>query len=210
MILTNPSFDYLKVRNQLIKENISFQLYQLDKDQSLGECLNFGVEKANGEVVAKFDDDDYYGPSYLKEASDVLKNTNAGVVGKSSFYVYFKNWNKLYLYNPKNENKWIFNHNTEEQFKTKHFLSGGSLVIRKEVFDKVIFPHLNVGEDSTFQKDCFNKKIKLYTTSRNHYTHIRYPYHDHHSSDVKDFQLIRRSKLITIIEDFERIVDTKE
>ncbi|KGM46290.1 glycosyl transferase family 2, partial [Neobacillus niacini] len=43
-------------------------IYQLPQNYTLGECLNYGIEKAKYDVIAKFDDDDYYGPEYLTEA----------------------------------------------------------------------------------------------------------------------------------------------
>lgn len=54
-------------------------------DMTVGACRNLGVETANGDIVAMFDDDDLYGPHYLSEAVALLVHTGADLVGKLSY-----------------------------------------------------------------------------------------------------------------------------
>ncbi|MGO2112730.1 MAG: glycosyltransferase family protein, partial [Pseudoclavibacter sp.] len=53
-----------------------------DEGDSLGACLNRLVEAADGDVIAKFDDDDLYGPNYLADALNALDYSGADLVGK--------------------------------------------------------------------------------------------------------------------------------
>ncbi|MEH7483552.1 glycosyltransferase, partial [Neobacillus drentensis] len=66
-------------------------VYQLHEKAALGDCLNFGVLNSNYDIIAKFDDDDYYGPDYIANAMSVFEDPNISIVGKSSIYIYFKN-----------------------------------------------------------------------------------------------------------------------
>lgn len=50
----------------------NIQIYKLDGEVTLGECLNFGVEKSKFDIIAKFDSDDYYGKAYLKRKIAIL------------------------------------------------------------------------------------------------------------------------------------------
>lgn len=52
----------------------------------LGDCLNYAASRARYPYIAKFDDDDYYGPLYLSEAVNTFRVTKADLVGKSSFF----------------------------------------------------------------------------------------------------------------------------
>ena len=71
------------------KDNENVTIYQLPEEKTLGECLNFGIEKARYNIVAKFDDDDYYSPYYLTEAMRIFLTTDAQVSWKrKSLYVF--------------------------------------------------------------------------------------------------------------------------
>ncbi|WML24839.1 glycosyltransferase [Neobacillus sp. OS1-33] len=155
---------------------------------SLGACLNQGVSVAHYDFVTKMDDDDYYGPDYLKEVYGTLVQTDADVVGKSSFYIYFKKNHELRLYNPNHENRWIVNNGP---YKSSYFLSGATLAFKKKIHDKIRFPDVNVGEDSGFQRLCFENRLKMYSLSKEHYAYIRYNDPLHHHSDAKA-QFLRR------------------
>ena len=52
-----------------INKELNIFVYKLPEKTALGTCLNFGVNKSNYNIIAKFDDDDYYGPYYLDEAN---------------------------------------------------------------------------------------------------------------------------------------------
>ncbi|MFF2446621.1 glycosyltransferase family 2 protein [Neobacillus sp. NPDC058068] len=182
----------------------SDKLLQLSEEISLGECLNRGVSLAKYEYIAKMDDDDYYGPNYLMEAYQTLKQTDADVVGKSSFYIYFKKNQELRLYNLNRENRWIINN---RPYQTSYFFSGATLVWKKHIFTTVQFPDVNLGEDSGFQRLCYEKGMKMYALSKEHYAYLRYPDPMHHHSDAMEQQLRRRSKFITNVVSIESYLD---
>ncbi|MGG7620397.1 glycosyltransferase [Bacillus coreaensis] len=193
IILNKDSMDVDKwKRRSVLDRNI--KIVQLPQYTSLGDCLNYGVECSKYKTIAKFDDDDFYGPYYINEAMNVIENTKAMVVGKSTFYIYFQQEKSLYLYNCNNEQRFI---NPHKHYSTKDFLAGASLVINKDVFKHVTFPSLNLGEDSNFQQECLKNDILMYSTSRHHFAYIRYPYSHYHSSDVKDYLLKKRSRLVS-------------
>src|SRR5690606_1169828 len=49
----------------LIPEEVGIRYLRLDKKLSLGEKLNIACENSKGEVIAHWDDDDWYGPQRL-------------------------------------------------------------------------------------------------------------------------------------------------
>ncbi|RST76319.1 glycosyltransferase family 2 protein [Siminovitchia acidinfaciens] len=84
--------DDMKIERWKMKagEYKNVSIYQLPEEVTLGECLNYGTEKAKHGYVAKFDDDDYYGPEYISQAMEAFENTDAVLVGKRTTYTYFK------------------------------------------------------------------------------------------------------------------------
>ncbi|MEK8227732.1 hypothetical protein NKG05_18930 [Oerskovia sp. M15] len=63
-------------------------------DVSLGGCLNRLVVAADGDVVAKMDDDDLYGPQYLSDQLYAMAYSGAEVVGKQAHYMYVEGWTR--------------------------------------------------------------------------------------------------------------------
>ena len=67
IIINNNKIDESKWKNLVSKYN-NIKVYKLSENISLGRCLNFGVNKAKFDIIAKFDDDDYYGSKYLSDS----------------------------------------------------------------------------------------------------------------------------------------------
>ncbi|PGY09716.1 glycosyltransferase [Bacillus sp. AFS031507] len=188
-------------------DSVGYQILKIPEEVSLGACLNKGVRLAKYDFVTKMDDDDYYGPEYLKEVYEALVQTDADVVGKSSFYIYFKKNNELRLYNPNRENRWVVNNGP---YKSAYFLSGATLAFKKKILDKVSFPNVDVGEDSGFQRLCFESGLKMYSLSKEHYTYLRYTDPLHHHSDARESLLRRESRFIVHTASIEKYVNTKK
>ena len=104
IILNNDDMD-IEMGKKRSKVNENVTIYQLPEEKTLGECLNFGIEKARYNIVAKFDDDDYYSPYYLTEAMRIFLTTDAQVVGKGKAFMYFEKQKLLTLRKLGNENK---------------------------------------------------------------------------------------------------------
>ena len=66
----------------------------------LERCLDHGIAAARGEIVAKLDDDDLYGPAYLGEAVAALEAGLGDVVGKTELYVHLAGEGQLLLWRP--------------------------------------------------------------------------------------------------------------
>jgi glycosyltransferase involved in cell wall biosynthesis len=182
------------------------KILRFPEEVSLGECLNKGVSEAKYDYVTKMDDDDYYGPDYLKEVYEALVQKKADVVGKSSFYIYFQKNEELRLYNPNCDNRWIVNNG---RYKSAYFFSGATLAFKKTVLDKISFPDVNVGEDSGFQRLCFEGGLKMYSLSKANYAYLRYNDPLHHHSDAKEPLLRRKSRFIVNAASIEKYVNSK-
>ncbi|QIZ10663.1 glycosyltransferase family 2 protein [Priestia megaterium] len=207
LVLNSSKMNFKQIERELEETKLNSQLIQFPDEMSLGECLNKGAERANFEYLGKMDDDDYYGNSYLTEAFEALTQTKAEVVGKSSFYIYFKKKQELRLYNPHHENSWIIN-NGQNLYKTAHFLSGATLIFKKDLLKKIAFPHVNQGEDSGFQRRCFEKHVKMYSLSKDHYVYVRSGLPHHHTSDATERMLRSRSRLVIRTPSIETFFDT--
>jgi hypothetical protein len=64
------------------------QLLDVATDRDLGEVLALLGERATGDLVTKWDDDDWYTTEHLLDLVAAMRYSGAGVVGKPAEYVY--------------------------------------------------------------------------------------------------------------------------
>jgi hypothetical protein len=67
------------------------KIVHVDGELTLGDALNAGVEVAEGELVTKMDDDDYYNTDHLWDLALALEYSGADLVGKGAEFVYLAN-----------------------------------------------------------------------------------------------------------------------
>ena len=103
------------------------------RERSLGACLNDGMDATDARFVAKFDDDDLYGPQYLADALRAFTYSGAGVVGKHTYYAYLAGSDRTVLRFPARE------------FSYSSTLAGGTLVIDRDRTGSLRFPDVSIG-----------------------------------------------------------------
>ena len=138
------------------------KIYKVPERYELGKCLNYGIRKAKYNILAKFDDDDYYAPDFLKETVTAVKKRKGDIVGKKTSFMYFEDKKALMLYRK------------GSQFKRCGKLKGGTLVFRRKVWRKVKFAeNRKYGSDAHFLKDCKEEGFKIYSVSKYNYVCMR-------------------------------------
>lgn len=151
VVLNNDSINKSEVE-KVFNGMSNVKIVQISEKYTLGECLNLSVKHADGEFWAKLDDDDLYCENYLSDQMLAFKYTEADIVGKETHFVYFEGSNKLVLHHPGREHRYT------------DFISGATLLARKRVFDKALFPKKTAGEDTHFLKECQALGFKIYAT----------------------------------------------
>jgi hypothetical protein len=183
IILNNNVLD-IKVWQARANLYNNIKIFQLDESISLGECLNFGVIHSDNELIAKFDDDDFYSEKYLSDSIKGFKLAKAGVIGKSESYLYFEEECILALRNPKKENCYVTH------------LDGPSMIIKREVFNYVKFRDITRGEDKNFCIDCINKGINLYSINKYNHIYFRHASLEQHTWKIENRKLLKQCKTV--------------
>ena len=165
------------------------KILQLSSGQTLGECLNYGVENANYGYVAKCDDDDYYAPKYLSDLMPLFASTGAQIVGKCSMFVYFEGSQTLAIALPGNENMPVGG------------VAGATMIISKEVFKQVKFTGTNFGEDSRFLEECVTRGIPIFSGDRFNFVCIR-SNPDQHTWQVDETEYLKYCQIVAYTPDY--------
>ncbi|WP_181917351.1 glycosyltransferase [Virgibacillus dokdonensis] len=188
IVLNGENFDTEEV-NSKTKNYANVKVIN-SASSTLGACLNKAIENAEFNVIAKFDDDDYYGPNYLTDSMQAFVYTDASIIGKKSIYMYFEDTDMLVLKYP----------NTENKFQT--FVYGATLVFKKEVWEANSFSDRNRGEDSAFLKNAISNGFKIFSTNPYNYVYIRRSYAEHHTWEVNNYHLMRKSEIVGYMKDY--------
>lgn len=130
-------------------------------EETLGACLRQGLGSTNCRYVAKFDDDDTYGPRHLEDSIAALQWSGAAVVGKHSHLVHLEETGETLLRFPGRE--WCF----------VGFVAGGTIVMDREATAGAAFGDGNTGEDTAFLTNVERNGGLILATSALGYVQFR-------------------------------------
>ncbi|MGP5191728.1 hypothetical protein [Vreelandella alkaliphila] len=152
------------------------------EDKVLADGLNLALDNCETDVVAKIDDDDYYGPNYLLDACLALQYSGAALVGKTSFFCYVESTNDFAL-----------------RFANKHYryfkhVQGGTLMWSRKKTGNLKFNRVKQGTDSLFLKDLLAKGCEIYSSDPFNFIHVRYAGAHDHTWAIKDGQFLEAAK----------------
>ncbi len=131
----------------------------------LGEVLNEALEHSRGELVTKFDDDDYYGPEHIWDLVLAHEYSRASLVGKAAEYVYLEGADRtLRRYR-----------GGTERFGSKLTLAGGAMIIARSDLDAVVgWQPVPSGVDRALMQDVVAGGGRLYRTHGRGYLLVRH------------------------------------
>eukprot|EP00298_Acanthocystis_sp_HF-20_P001174 c11570_g1_i1.p1 GENE.c11570_g1_i1~~c11570_g1_i1.p1 ORF type:complete len:351 (+),score=103.33 c11570_g1_i1:23-1054(+) len=146
---------------------------------STGEKRNKLVKASNGEIIAHFDDDDYYSPEYLMTMVIDLIENKAELTKLSGFFFYSPN-DKFFGYWNQNQSSELLKgskvsillardtgtaslmSNVFPSTESHFFGFGFTYVYTKKLFETVSgFPDKPAAEDYPFVESAKNKKLKV-------------------------------------------------
>ena len=123
---------------------------------TLGECVQRGFEESEGDLIVKFDDDDWYGKLFLETQLQACEFSFAGVVGKGSHVVRFEADASMYYFFPGREYRYM------------ELFGGNRLLVRREVHEEINWRALDYGEDTAFIRDCLVNSVPMYSADGYH------------------------------------------
>jgi glycosyltransferase involved in cell wall biosynthesis len=144
--------------------------YQHRPERStIGAKRNSLVDQARGEIIAQFDDDDFYARHYLSRMISDLNGRRADIVKLTGYFLFsklhnlFGYWDLTVRRGPHlvvgNEPLGLFllDDTNNAEFADMHLGFGFSYVFRKAVWGEVKFPDRDWNEDGAFMKEAASR-----------------------------------------------------
>jgi glycosyltransferase involved in cell wall biosynthesis len=122
--------------NDLVPHDERIRYVRLERRQSLGAKRNLACQISRGELIAHWDDDDWFAPQRLRVQVAELLEADADACGARELLYYHLEAGKAWLYRyPIDRRPWLI---------------GGTLLYRRSAWAAHRFPDRNVGEDTAF------------------------------------------------------------
>ncbi len=129
------------------------QFLAIHESQNIGFCLNTAINRSNGDLWFKMDDDDFYGKNYILDLVQLHHQTNAQVFGKPPALVYFEGSDKTYL---RQNMRAAFGYDRE------YHLCGATISGTKQIHQKIPFStERRANVDSNFIERCISNNIEI-------------------------------------------------
>lgn len=194
IIIINNNDISLQDWMDIVRNREDITIYKLREEVSLGNCLNYAIANSKYDYISKFDDDDYYGPNYLKDSINAFKYTDAAIVGKQTIYSYIERTHSLVLRFPNHENSYT------------DYVAGSTITFKKEIFSKVKFKNLNQSEDTNFLINALEAGFKIYSLDRFNHVVSRRSNLESHTWKISETNFIKNSIFVAITTDYKPIV----
>jgi spore maturation protein CgeB len=117
----------------------------------LGYKLNALMHEATGEVIAKMDDDDYYGPNYVSDMLLPMRWGDFDLIGKNQTFWHDVQSDKYYLKNLRGAHR------------TMDLVFGATFVGRRTMFLRNPFPERRTGEDTLELAQLKSNGYRIYS-----------------------------------------------
>lgn len=149
----------------------------LPADSSLGENLNTLVDNTSGDFLIRMDDDDWYGPNYVRDSVNAIKFSGADLVGKACTYIYFEEFGSTVLTYEGHEHRYT------------DFVRGATFCGPRSTFMENRFDAIPRSEDSSFLKGVLASGGTIYSADRFNFVVNRWSDKSNHTWKIDDVKL---------------------
>ncbi|MEX2123389.1 MAG: glycosyltransferase [Woeseia sp.] len=159
-----------------------YKLLRIPEEQFLAHGLNAALKVASGDYVAKFDDDDYYGPNYLSDALLAFDYApTVGLVGKRAFFAYMEATDQTVLRFP------------GQSYRFCRQVHGGTLVWDRRKLEGLVFEPVQRGTDTRFLDSVRRRGVEIFSTDPFNFVHVRYADKRRHTWIIDDEEFLSKS-----------------
>jgi glycosyltransferase involved in cell wall biosynthesis len=130
----------------LVHAHPAIHYLRLPHRASIGAKRNLACERANGDLIVHWDDDDWMAPDWISSQVRSLRQSGADLVGLDRILFYAPALRRAWQYVYDGARPWV---------------CGGTMCYRRDFWQRNRFPDIDVGEDNAFVWSACAKRIAL-------------------------------------------------
>lgn len=147
--------------------------HRITEKMSIGEKRNWLVERAKGEIIVHFDDDDFYAPGYISAMVAALCNSDADLMNLRGWYLYDVRSRFLGYCNLEHKigphyhctrdgvSMTMLTEESNRSLSHNHLGYGFSYAYRRSLWEKAPFPDRDHNEDGEFSLKAIEQGARL-------------------------------------------------
>jgi glycosyltransferase involved in cell wall biosynthesis len=124
----------------LLPKDERIQYFYFDQKATIGMKRNYACERANGEIIMHWDDDDWYAPDWISRSLHFLFTSEADISGVEH----------IHFFSPVTETFWQGTALNRNNPGYRQWLSGATMTYRKSFWEKNPFKDKQTAEDDEF------------------------------------------------------------
>lgn len=182
IVLNNDAYDETSVQ-ELFAGMRDLQILRVPSFRNLGTCINLGVTHATGAYIAKMDDDDFYGPSYISDLVLAALESGADITGKKAAFYFFEDGQEYCFRGAAFRNRWLWplTHERGHTICSDSIstycstVAGASLLVARDVIRRIPFDEAAPrGTDTIFQLACRRAGFTTYVSDEFNFCYVRH------------------------------------
>jgi hypothetical protein len=88
LVLHGLSWSHPQVQAAVERFRRPLEVVEVDRAATFGQALNAGLHRCSGRLIAKMDDDDWYGPHHITDLVQARLHSGAAVTALASYWIY--------------------------------------------------------------------------------------------------------------------------
>jgi glycosyltransferase involved in cell wall biosynthesis len=120
----------------LLPDHHRIKYFYSDPLGKIGLKRNYACDKAEGEIIMHWDDDDFYGQEWISRSLTALETSKADICGL----------NEILFFSPVQNKYWRYADTEGERL----WLSGATMAYHKSWWEKHPFKDIQIGEDNDY------------------------------------------------------------
>jgi SAM-dependent methyltransferase len=157
---------------------------EVDESVILGDVFNIGFGETQSDIIAKMDDDDFYGAEYLWDLYSAFDFSGAEVAGKWAHYVYLEGADTT-IYRFK-----------DYEYRFTDVVAISTLMMQREVLEVEKFPAMAWGSGSVFLRALGAQGGRVFAGDRWNYLYRRGSDGDRNTFPISDMKLMSNSDVV--------------
>lgn len=147
------------------------RIVEVDAGRPLGAVLNAALDESTGALVAKMDDDDFYGPDHLGDLVLALRYSGATIVGRRCTTTYLERRDRTVVPGPEHQERW-----------TTH-LPGATMLMHADAIRRLRWRDVPNAVDTELVRSVTSEGGSIYSTHRFGFVRRRHDDHTYARSD---------------------------